>query len=357
MCQKRKRSAGTGNEENPSKEKSVLRDVVLLPSPTIDCVPRGSNREKLYTQGCVISAFEIRDSHTENDIRKRMVDAFGEKLKDLPEPKFKFVRAVGNKIIDPSCETYTGKVLKYLNKQVPIYARAVSAISEQDLSDEEKETMSMDSDDDILFISAFEQRGDSSTKSTDKMQGVNEGASTSKNTEREQRESSTTRQHRHISVSDSPHPIEVNCPTCYRSYPASEIAEHADSCAEAADGFTPSRQMYGNLLTEFPCDDIHVSEDEETYMHIADEQLDSDQINLQECLGTLNQNVNEAKSTIYVCRKLLWEDYVEASTQSKWFSPDNTLKVNFIGEKAVDGEAFIGHITQWRDVSIKLVQR
>ena len=53
-------------------------------------------------QGCVISAFEIRDSHTENDIRKRIIDAFGEKLKDLPEPKFKFVRAVGNKIIDLS---------------------------------------------------------------------------------------------------------------------------------------------------------------------------------------------------------------------------------------------------------------
>ena len=104
--------AGTSDEEDPSKEKSVLRDVVLITSPKTDCVPRGSEREKFYMQGCVISAFEIRDSHTENDIRKRIIDAFGEKLKDLPEPKFKFVRAVGNKIIDPSCQTYSGKVLK-----------------------------------------------------------------------------------------------------------------------------------------------------------------------------------------------------------------------------------------------------
>ena len=124
MGQKRKRFAGTSDDENPSKEKSVLRDVVLIASPKTDCVPRGSEREKLYTQGCVISAFEIRDSHTESDIRKRMIEAFGDKLRDLPEPKFKFVRAVGNKLIDPSCATYSGKVLKYLNKQGPIYVRA-----------------------------------------------------------------------------------------------------------------------------------------------------------------------------------------------------------------------------------------
>ena len=119
--QKRKRLAGTSDDENLSKEKSILRGVVLIPSPKTDCVPRGSEGKKLYTQGCVISAFEIRDSHTESDIRKRMIEAFCDKLRDLLEPKFKFVRTVGNKLIDPSCATYSGKVLKYLNKQGPIY--------------------------------------------------------------------------------------------------------------------------------------------------------------------------------------------------------------------------------------------
>ena len=133
VVQKRKRLAGTNDEENQSKNKPVLQDVMLLPSPKIDYVPCGSKREQLYMEGYVISAFEIRNSHTENEIRKRMMNAFGEKLRNLPEPKFKFVRAVENKIVDPSCETYTGKVLKYLNKQRPIYACAVSAISEHDL--------------------------------------------------------------------------------------------------------------------------------------------------------------------------------------------------------------------------------
>ena len=186
------------------------------------------------------------------------------------------------------------------------------------------------------MISAFEQRGENISKSVDDMQ-VNQGASTSQNKEREKGDSSTTRHSRHFSASDNLYPIEVNCPTCYRSYPQSEIAEHADKCAEVADGFSSSRQAYGNLLMEFPYDNIHLS-DEETDVCIVDEQPDtsSNQFNLQECLGSLKQNVKEAQSAIYVCCKLLWEDYVEASTRSKWFKPENTLKVNFLGEKAVD---------------------
>ena len=56
------------------------------------------------------------------------------------------------------------------------------AISEQDLSNEEN--FDMDSYDDILMISAFEQRGENISKSVDDMQ-VNQGASTSQNKERE----------------------------------------------------------------------------------------------------------------------------------------------------------------------------
>ena len=119
-------------------------------------------------------------------------------------------------MINPSCQTYSGKVLKYLNKQGPIYVRAVSAISEQDISDEEN--FNIDSDEDILMISTFEQKGISSNKSDDEMQ-VNRGASTSQNTEREEGEHSTASQHRQFCDKDSSCPIKVNCPTCYRSFP------------------------------------------------------------------------------------------------------------------------------------------
>lgn len=156
--QKRKRQA-SGEEKSTSNDKPVLRDVVLLPSPKMEDVPRGSKREELYTHGCVISAFEIRDADTEEEIRRKMITAFNENFKDLPEPKFKFMRAVGNKIIDPACENYNGKVLKYLNKQGPVYIRAVSAISlklsQQDASDD---SSNWDSDKEEKFLQCFESK-------------------------------------------------------------------------------------------------------------------------------------------------------------------------------------------------------
>ena len=128
-----------------------MRDVVLLPSLRMDDVPRGSKREQLYTNGCVISAYSISDGLTEKEIKCRMPSAFGEKLQGLPDPKFDIVRAVGNKIIDPACDSYNGKVLKYLNKQGPIYIGEVSEIKNltniDDLSDgsstENKETLKL----------------------------------------------------------------------------------------------------------------------------------------------------------------------------------------------------------------------
>ena len=145
----------------------------------------------------------------------------------------------------------------------------------------------------------------------------------------------------------------MNCPTSYRSYPQSEIA---DKCAEVADGFSSSRKAYANLLMEFPYDNIDLS-DEETDVCIVHEQPDtsSNRFHLQECLGSLKQNVKEAQSAIYVRCKLLWEDYVEASTRSKWFNQENTLKVNFIGEKAVDSggpkqELFVVRYLGWYNI-------
>ncbi|XP_028400112.1 uncharacterized protein LOC114523408 [Dendronephthya gigantea] len=322
LGKKRKQIDNSADKGNSNKEKPVLRDVILLPSPKIVDVPRGLKREKLYTQGCCISAFEICDSHSEKEIRNKMITAFGEKLKGLPDPKFKFVRAVGNKIVDPSCETYTGKVLKYLNKQGPIYVRAVSAIFQEDLSnpwsdddssiaDQVEDLPLESSDDEVLLVHAFQQSKKDNTKA--KVHDSDQGeASTSGVTAKKSK-----------------------CPTCYRSFPLTEIAEHADTCAELADGFSSSRQTYGDLLMEFPCDDI-IDVDAETSC-VAEEVPKNDQINLQECLEALQKNIHEARSTIYVRRKLLWEDYVDANNHNKWFNPQNSLKVNFIGEKAVDG--------------------
>ena len=79
------------------------------------------------------------------------------------------------KIIDPACDSYSGKVLKYLKKQGPIYIREVSEIknltNRDDLSDESsnenEDTLKMDSDDDVPLVSAFDFPMHSSTTRND----------------------------------------------------------------------------------------------------------------------------------------------------------------------------------------------
>ena len=86
---------------------------------------------------------------------------------------------------------------------------------------------------------------------------------------------------------------------------------------------------------EFPCDGI---ESQHVITSVtASEPHEKLGKTLQECLDDLKRNVNEEKTSIFVRRKLLWEDYVSANKRNKWFNPANNLKVNFIGEAAVDG--------------------
>jgi hypothetical protein len=100
----------------------------LLPSPNITVVHRGWKTEELYGNMFAVSAVEVHESMSEDNIRQTFNKIFGKKVVGLSDPKFNFVRAVGNKIIDPGCQSYDGKVIKYLSKQGPIYIRATQKI-------------------------------------------------------------------------------------------------------------------------------------------------------------------------------------------------------------------------------------
>ena len=64
---------------------------------------------------------------------------------------------------------------------------------------------------------------------------------------------------------------------------------------------------------EFPHEDIITSADDQETMPI----VENPKTDLNESLQALKTNVNEARSTIYVRRKVLWEDYVDASKHIK----------------------------------------
>ena len=108
--------------------KATLKDVILLPSPTLEEVPRGLLCEQLYQKGFAESAVQISDDMTEEDVKLKFNEIFKEKIEFFPEPKYEFARAIGNKIIHVKSDPFNGKLCKYLAKQGPVYIRSCAAI-------------------------------------------------------------------------------------------------------------------------------------------------------------------------------------------------------------------------------------
>lgn len=103
-----------------SSKPAVLKDVILLPSPSMEEVPRGTFRESLYTRNFAASAIEIEEDMSEQDLRSLFDEIFKDKLHGVSDPiKYEFTRAIGNKIISVNAKPgyFTGKVIKYLSKQ------------------------------------------------------------------------------------------------------------------------------------------------------------------------------------------------------------------------------------------------
>ena len=70
---------------------------------------------------------------TEEDIKAKVTNIFKEKLELVPEPRYNFVRAIGNKIIKVNNGPFTGKLLKHISKLGPIYIRSIIDVPGEDL--------------------------------------------------------------------------------------------------------------------------------------------------------------------------------------------------------------------------------
>ena len=106
----------SGPSKKPQACKTWIKDVILLPSPRIANVPRGSTRETLYDEGFVISGFKLNSTATESEItvaiERELADNFGNVTNII---KFHFVRAVEKKIVKVrNTQEISGEVLKHL---------------------------------------------------------------------------------------------------------------------------------------------------------------------------------------------------------------------------------------------------
>ena len=113
------------------EQRSTIKDVILLPGPTFNKVPRGATREGLYSNGFV-TTLELIPTMNEQEIRKNLEEKFKRKLsRSKKVPKFEFVRAINSKIIcarKQDCQI-DGRLLKQISGQAPLYIRATTDIS------------------------------------------------------------------------------------------------------------------------------------------------------------------------------------------------------------------------------------
>ena len=218
----------------------------MLLSPSNNVIPRGKVREKLYTEGFAKSAEEISDDMSEQTIREQFYKIFQGKLDGQPEPKFDFIRAIGNKIIPVnSSGPFTGKLLKYLARRGPIYIRA-RANEERNLrrwfkeltEDNQVKVSSGESDDNELPC-AFDRIPSSSTSNASIVCKSQLIAGNNINLE-----------------SPLPASPAICCPTCHNFFPPYTIAEHADVCADEVIGIPATRSQYIDLLGDYDMDEI-----------------------------------------------------------------------------------------------------
>ncbi|XP_046853882.1 uncharacterized protein LOC124447016 isoform X2 [Xenia sp. Carnegie-2017] len=144
------------------KLKYLLKDFILLPGPQVETVPRGRFREYLYANGFAESAVAVDDEMSEDEVRSKISCLFKEKLARLTthENNFEFVRAIGNQIVKVNNGPFTGKLLKHISKQGPVYLRTLVAVPGAGLKGWRADKSEDSSDDDFLMSPTFEMKND-----------------------------------------------------------------------------------------------------------------------------------------------------------------------------------------------------
>jgi hypothetical protein len=320
------------SKKSEASSTPVMKDVILLPNPRMKTVPRGRKREELYARGFVATAFSITNEMTNAQMHQQFSTMFSEKLKGTRT--FTIVRAVGNRIVEINIsQEITGKVLKHICGQGPVYLRCVRAtdtefawVDADDESDtDDGETIGIESESDELptsFLATPE----------------NSAAAHMPTTIRSECTDSTPnilRNNCTPSLPDSAIQGQVGtvaCPSCNMRFPVSQIEQHADACCE---GRSSEASLYGTWVLNPTIDTIEVPDEDPFVDEIANQQ-ERPVLTTKELIETLITNVASSSNRIAVRRKFLWDDFVTAR-KKPWFLPNGGFKIDFIGEEAIDG--------------------
>ena len=110
---------------------------------------------------------------------------------------------------------------------------------------------------------------------------------------------------------------KVECPTCFVKFPASEVSQHADECAEEYWSRTDS-DVVGHTTK--------VSSDQKEKADVPTLKTEIKKIK--------ETNLDKSRILVTVRRNSIWSDFKRA--REKYYRPDSALKVTFSGEPAID---------------------
>ena len=125
------RRIGTSNtrkRSNRSRSKAnenFLCDLVLLPGPAVNVVPRQGKRVALTEKGHVLNVCQFSKGTNEVQVESTIMEAFGGTIPPLVD--IEILMSVHNKLVKPTLapgqEGITGVILHRLIKNKPVYVR------------------------------------------------------------------------------------------------------------------------------------------------------------------------------------------------------------------------------------------
>ena len=116
------------NKANSGKVSHIVKDIFLIPDPSIKVVPRKKKRQDYYINNFVNSAVKFRSMMEEKDIRDEIGRGFPQyDVTNFPE--FDFLKAVENIFVQPYVKELYFKTLKHIYGQRPVYIRTWYCLS------------------------------------------------------------------------------------------------------------------------------------------------------------------------------------------------------------------------------------
>jgi hypothetical protein len=125
--------------------------------------------------------------------------------------------------------------------------------------------------------------------------------------------------------------VRVECPTCFDFFEISEIADHADCCADIWIG----EVEHCNDFENFPNSPDEVQQIPELQQLPEGTEQGTVEENIKSILAELAEREISGQARINIRRTLMWNDFKEARMKNR-IKPNNMVKVVFAGESAID---------------------